>query len=176
MEHVLVPLGFFALVFGAPLLRREMQHRHLLEKLRLEHTLAQAAPTGAQSTPDDASALALRLPEPHRLYALALLCRLHDADTASLDARSAFIVRQARSDYLPGTLRAYLNLSAPARAQLQAQGHNPETTLQEQLELISRGVDEALRQDYAAAQRVLTQGAFLRQVFADEPVPTEIRG
>lgn len=169
MEEVLVPLGFFGMVFGFPLLRRELIHRHTMEKLRLQHA-APPVPERLSGTegpplPEDAAALALRLPEPHRLYALALLCRLQDTQGTKLDARAAFLIKQARFEYLPATLRSYLRVTPAAQAQLRAQGHDPEGLLREQLELISRGVDDALRQDHHAAQNVLTQGAFLREVF-----------
>ena len=176
MEDILVPLGFFTLVFGFPLVRRELIHRHTIERLRLQH----AAPpvperlsgTEGSPLPDDAAALALRLPEPHRLYALALLCRLQDAQGASVDARGSFLIRQARFEYLPATLGSYLNVTPAAHAQLRAQGHDPELLLREQLELISRGVEDALRRDHQAAQNVLTQGAFLREVF-EPPAPLQ---
>ncbi|MFC6748049.1 hypothetical protein [Deinococcus aquaticus] len=69
-------------MFGFPLARRAMIHRHRLELLRAQQAPAHgtSAPDGPQdSSQNDAPALALRLPEPHRLYALALLCRLQDA-------------------------------------------------------------------------------------------------
>ena len=167
-EDVLVPLGFFAMVFGFPLLRREMKHRHLMEKLRLEQSQAPLSPFPlAPAGPDDAPALALRLPEPHRLYALAPLCRLQDASPAALDARTQFVLAQTRAEYLPETLRGYLNLTPTAREALRSRGQNPETLLREQLELISKGVDDALAQDDGAARQVLTQGAFLRDVFGE---------
>lgn len=168
MEEVLVPLGFFSLVFGFPLLRRELIHRHTMEKLRLQHGTPQRNEAPAQPLPDDAAALALRLPEPHRLFALALLCRLQDVQDTNLDTRASFLIRQARFEYLPATLRSYLKVTPAAQAQLRAQGHDPESLLREQLELISRGVGDALRRDHVAAQSVLTQGAFLREVFEPE--------
>lgn len=168
MEEVLVPLGFFSLVFGFPLVRRELIHRHTMQKLRLQHGTPEPVKNAPQLLPDDAAALALRLPEPHRLYALALLCRLQDAQGTDLDAKSSFLIRQARFEYLPSTLRSYLNVTPAAHAQLRVQGHDPEGLLREQLELISRGVEDALRRDHHAAQNVLTQGAFLREVFEPE--------
>ena len=120
MEDILVPLGFFTLVFGFPLVRRELIHRHTIERLRLQHGPPEAVETAPQPLPDDAAALALRLPEPHRLYALALLCRLQDAQGASVDARGSFLIRQARFEYLPATLGSYLNVTPAAHAQLRA--------------------------------------------------------
>ena len=174
-----MPLGFFAIVFGFPLIRREMNHRHRMERLREERALQAAPPASEQAAPgvDDAPALALRLPEPHRLYALALLCRLEDAPLTRLDTRARYLVTQARRQDLPATLRGYLNLTPAARQHLAAQGQVPEALLREQLELISRGVEEAVRQDAAAADQLLTQGHYLRQKFQPidlgEPLPAE---
>lgn len=167
VEDILVPLGFFACVFGFPLLRREMIHRHTMQRLQLEHGAVR--PETPQPLPgiDDAPALALRLPEPHRLYALALLCRLQDAEAAQLDAHTTYLLRQARQEYLPQTLRAYLNVTPAVRANLAAQGHDAESMLREQLETLGRGIDDALRNDRVAAGKLLTQGAFLREVFQD---------
>lgn len=100
MEEVLVPVFFFGSLFAFPLLRRQMIHRHRLELLHLEVSAHGQTPASGTSpaSPDSAAELALRLPEPHRLYALALLCRLQGASAEALDAQSAFVVRQA-----PGT-------------------------------------------------------------------------
>ncbi|WP_328774649.1 hypothetical protein [Deinococcus aquaedulcis] len=157
---MLVPLFFFASVFGFPLLRRQMIHRHQMERLEREGRPGAPLALSAGAVPDDAPALALRLPEPHRLYALALLCRLEDAPQAA-QGRTLFVLRQARDTYLPETLRAYLHLTPAGRAQLAAQGHSPEALLGEQLALINGAVTEALAHDHAAADRLLTQGRFL---------------
>lgn len=169
MEDALVALIFFAGLFGFPLARRALIHRHVMERLRAEQGQA-ARPDATQPETDapagdPAPALALRLPEPHRLYALALLCRLEDAPLHTLDPQSAYLVRQARAEYLPGTLRAYLNLTPGARAELRAGGHDPEALLRRQLELVAQGVEDALRRDPASAAHLLTQGHFLGEVF-----------
>ncbi len=162
MEEVLVPIFFFGSVFAFPLLRRQMIHRHRLELLQQ----APAAPAAPPVPTDSAAELALGLPEPHRLYALALLCRLQDAlDAGSLDAHSTFVLRQTRSEYLPATLRAYQNLTPAARARLDARGQNAEELMREQLERISSGVAEALGQNHSSADRLLTQGHFLGERF-----------
>lgn len=169
MEDVLVPLMFFAGLFGFPLARRALMHRHAMERLRVEQAARPGSALPEAVAPalaeDPAPALALRLPEPHRLYALALLCRLEDAPLRTLDPQSAYLVRQARAEYLPGTLRAYLNLTPGARAELRAGGHDPEALLRRQLELVAQGVEDALRRDPASAARLLTQGHFLGEVF-----------
>lgn len=163
MEDTLVPLFFFGAVFGFPLARRAMIHRHRLELLRAQQTPAPATP-GPDGPPDDAPGLALRLPEPHRLYTLALLCRLQDAP-ATLEPHTRATLGQIRREYLPDTLRSYLNLTPAAREQLRAGGRDPERLLREQLEHLSRGVDGALRQDHGSASRLLTQGHYLRDRF-----------
>lgn len=170
----LFPLTFFAMLFGFLLLWRELRHRHLLERLRLERGSAAHAPADLPP-PDDAAALALHLPEPHRLYALALLCRLQDLRAARLDSRTAYLVAQSRSEYLPRTLRAYLNLTPSARSNLHASGQSPEEVLREQLELISQGIDDALSADQSATRQVLTQGHFLREVFGREAVSEKLK-
>ncbi|MHA0034396.1 hypothetical protein ACXXDK_05455 [Deinococcus sp. PESE-38] len=181
MEDIIMSLGFFAIVFGFPLVRREMKHRHQMERLREERALQAAQPAPeqpGQTLSGDAPALALRIPEPHRLYVLALLCRLEDAPLAGLDARARYLLAQVRSEELPATLRAYLNLTPAARQQLNA-GQNPEELLREQLELMSQGVEEALGRDSAAADRMLAQGHYLRQKFQPielgKPVAAERR-
>jgi hypothetical protein len=162
VEEVLVPIFFFGSLFAFPLLRRQMIHRHRLELLQG----AAAAPTAPPLPIDSASELALHLPEPHRLYALALLCRLQDAlDAGVLDAHSTFVFQQARTEYLPTTLRAYLNLTPAARTRLNARGQNAEELLREQLERISGGIAEALGQNHSSADRLLTQGHFLKERF-----------
>ena len=168
-EATLVPLLFFGSIFTFPLVRRQLIHRHAMERLSADRP-APAPPVDVRPAPsDEAPALALRLPEPHRHYALALLCRLQDAPYDRLDSHSQFLLRQARVEYLPATLRAYLNLTAAARQHLQDRGQSPEGHLQEQLETIAAGITEALRQDHTSANRMLTQGQFLRDRFEDGP-------
>ena len=174
MEDILVPLFFFASVFGFQLARRAMIHRHRLELLRAQQAPAHgtSAPDGPQDSPqNDAPALALRLPEPHRLYALALLCRLQDAPPAQ-EPQVRALLGQIRFEYLPDTLRSYLNLTPAAREQLRAGGRDPEGLLREQLEHLSRGVDGTLRQDHGSASRLLTQGHYLRDRFEPSPLDT----
>ena len=119
-------------------------------------------PAPTRTLPDDL----LRLPEPARTRAWALLCSLHDAlREAPVDARTSFLLQQTRDQYLPDTVSAYLHLTPAARAQLEGQGQPPETLLLEQLSLIEGGVAEVLRHDHAAADRLLTQGRFLRERF-----------
>ncbi|AZI41779.1 hypothetical protein EHF33_02635 [Deinococcus psychrotolerans] len=174
MEAVPILMVIFGGIFGgiALITRVDGQSKlRILQEKRaiaeLEQAAKQPAPLPAP-TPDDphaAAVLALRLPEPQRSQALELLCLVQDAPK-TLDARSAFLIKQTQADYLPQTLRAFLDLTAGARQRLSAQGMDAETLLSEQLDLIGAGVKEALRLDHAAADRMLTQGRFLRERFA----------
>ncbi|GGK32764.1 hypothetical protein GCM10008955_28390 [Deinococcus malanensis] len=112
--------------------------------------------------------LILNLPEPARSRAWTLLCVISDAqrlEGSSADARTGYLLAQTRVAYLPDTLQAYQALTDGARAALSAQGQPPERLLEEQLSLMEDGVREALRHDHAAADRLLTQGRFLRERF-----------
>lgn len=129
---------------------------------------AAASPSALPRPPADApESLALRLPEPARTQAWTLLCLVTDAHQAGVDGdpRTAYLLAQTREAYLPDTLRAYLNLTDGARRTLERQGQPPETLLGEQLGLLEDGVREALRHDHASADRLLSQGRFLRERF-----------
>ncbi|OLV18006.1 hypothetical protein [Deinococcus marmoris] len=123
-----------------------------------------ALPHPQAETPES---LALRLPEPARTQAWKLLCMVIDArkDGVNGDTRTAYLLTQTRESYLPDTLRAYLSLTDGARRTLEGQGQPPETLLTEQLGLLEDGVREALRHDHATADRLLSQGRFLRERF-----------
>lgn len=75
------------------------------------------------------------------------------------------MLSQIRLEYLPETLRAYQHLTPAGREQLRAQGRDPEGLLREQLERLNEGLDDLLHHDHAAADRMLTQGHFLRDRF-----------
>ncbi|GGO21487.1 hypothetical protein [Deinococcus humi] len=128
---------------------------------------AAAQPSLPRSQADAPESLALRLPEPARTQAWTLLCMVIDArkDGVDSDNRTAYLLTQTREAYLPDTLRAYLNLTDGARRTLESQGQPPETLLTEQLGLLEDGVREALRHDHATADRLLSQGRFLRERF-----------
>ncbi|THF70043.1 hypothetical protein E7T06_09045 [Deinococcus sp. Arct2-2] len=131
---------------------------------------ALAALPNAQASapaPDAPETLMVRLPADARARAWALLCTVADAQkgTGNADTRTAYLLRQTRESYLPDTLRAYLGLTDGARRALEAQGQSPDTLLAEQIVLMEDGVREALRHDHAAADRLLTQGRFLRERF-----------
>ncbi|WP_343760911.1 hypothetical protein [Deinococcus depolymerans] len=120
--------------------------------------------------------LLLSLPEPARTRAWALLSGVTDALKAGGgDTRTAFLLAQTRDSYLPDTLRAYAHLTPAARQTLERQGQAPEVLLDEQLALLEDGVREALRHDHAAADRLLTQGRFLRERFGAESAGSGLR-
>ncbi|WP_165795322.1 hypothetical protein [Deinococcus koreensis] len=128
------------------------------------HALAAPAPEAAQGA--GVEALILCLPEPARNDAWTLLCSVADAQREGQpDTRTAYLLAQTREAYLPDTLRAYFNLTEGARRTLSAQGQPPELLLGEQLRLMDDGVREALRHDHATADRLLSQGRFLRERF-----------
>ena len=122
--------------------------------------------------------LLLELPEPARRRAWALLCLVHDglSEGSSADTRTRYLLAQTRQSYLPDTVRAYLHLTEGARRQLTALGQSPEQLLDEQLTLMENGVHEALRRDHAAADRLLTQGRFLRERFGAGTEEWRVRG
>lgn len=130
---------------------------------------AQPLPASGPAAPPDPvpESLVLALPEPARRQAWELLCSVHDGlgEASTADTRTRYLLAQTRESYLPDTLRAYLRLTEGARRQLIAQGQSPEALLDEQLALMADGVREALRRDHAAADRLLTQGRFLRERF-----------
>lgn len=132
-----------------------------------------ALPAGGRG--DLPETVALTLPEPARTQAWELLCLLHDGllNLDAGDTRSRFLLTQTRTSYLPDTLRAYLHLTQGARRHLRAQGQSPEALLSEQLTLMRRGAEQALRRDHAAADRLLTQGRFLRERFGDAETGAE---
>ncbi|SMB91360.1 hypothetical protein [Deinococcus hopiensis] len=168
-EAVLIILATFGSIFGGVMGIIHVSGRNRIQVLREKRLLAEAQrpllpPAVPVADPHAAPVLALQLPEPQRSAALALLSRLADAP-ASLDARSRYIIAQTQGEYLPETLRGYVNLQGGARRQLEAQGLNPEALLGEQLALMDQGVQDALRLDHEAADRVLTQGRFLRERF-----------
>lgn len=173
MEDAFTTLAMFGSIFGGVTLMTYVSGKHKVQIMREKRLLAEAQretqrpaalPASAPADPNAAPVLALRLPEPQRSRALRLLCKLQDAP-ADLDARSLYLIRQTQADYLPATLRAYLDLNDGGRQRLAAQGMPAETLLSEQLGLIEQGLDDALRLDHAAADRVLTQGRFLRERF-----------
>lgn len=119
---------------------------------------------------DSTAALILRLPEPQRQQAWTLLCLITDqlhAGLPSADTRTRYLLDQTAQTYLPDTLRAYLQLTPGAAQHLRSQGQEPTTLLSEQLSLIEDGVRTALQHDHAAADRLLTQGRFLRERFGE---------
>ena len=162
-------LLILALVFGVIgfVTYRDQRQRHqALPPSPVFPTLPDPA-TGPRPTEAPTETLLLALPEPARRRAWELLCLVHDGleGGSGADTRTRFLLAQTQQSYLPDTVRAYLHLTDGARRQLTAQGQSPEQLLDEQLALMESGVHEALRRDHAAADRLLTQGRFLRERF-----------
>ncbi|WP_216329603.1 hypothetical protein [Deinococcus aestuarii] len=138
---------------------------------RLPTGRGEALPAAARPlpapAPEPVESLVLRLPEPQRARAWGVLCAVADAqaEPGTPDARTAYLLAETRRTYLPETVRAYLALTDGARERLAGQGQPADTLLAEQLALIEDGVREALRHDHAAADRLMTQGRFLRERF-----------
>ncbi|GGS39469.1 hypothetical protein GCM10008961_33580 [Deinococcus knuensis] len=152
--------------------------RSLQDSGRSGELAAGAAPEAALPSPgaELTLPLLLSLPEPARTRAWALLSGVTDALKAGAgDTRTAFLLAQTRDTYLPDTLRAYAHLTPAARQTLERQGQPPEVLLDEQLALLEDGMREALRHDHAAADRLLTQGRFLRERFGAESAGSGLR-
>lgn len=148
-------------------MQSKREKRLLLEAKARAEGLPGAA-DAPQALPAPPQAELLPLPEPQRSQAFALLCRIHDADTATLDPRSRYLLEQTVQDYLPATVRAFTELSPAAAARLRNQGMPPEALLAEQIGLLEEGVREALGSDPSSADRLLVQGRFLRERFEKE--------
>lgn len=91
-------------------------------------------------------------------------------DTASerqLDISAVVSINGIVDDYLPTTLRAYLNLDPALTERASGSGRTPRVALREQLDSLSSAADDLLE----ASQRhdvdsLLTQGNFLRVKFS----------
>lgn len=112
--------------------------------------------------------LVLQLPEPARSKAWQVLCSIIDGQQQLLnsDSRSRHLLIQTSETYFPETLQAYLALNGAARDRLNTKGQNAEELLLEQLNVIHDGVQQAIQHEHTAADRLLTQGHFLRERFA----------
>lgn len=179
MEAIPILLIIFGSVFGLPVVLKILNDKHKMDKLKLEieakkaGQLTETISTQPQIESNNAAAMALKLSEPQRMYALALLCRLEDAEQGELDAKAKFTLAETQTQYLPETLQSYLALTPQAKARLAQQGTPAEDLLQQQLHDIQAGVDAAIQQDHKSAQRLLTQGSFLREKFRTESTPEE---
>lgn len=135
--------------------------------------VAQTVPAGQSSPATSLVAQVLELPDPQRQQAFGLLCLVHDAVTSGKyrsDQRTTYLLEQTLQAYLPDTLRAYLELTPGALERLNVSGQPAQALLTEQLSLMADGVQEALRRDHAAADRLLGQGQFLRERFGEAQV------
>ena len=114
--------------------------------------------------------LTLELPDPQRQQVYQLLCLVNDALTSGRynhDQRTQFLLQQTLDTYLPDTLRAYLELTPGAAQKLDNAGQPARQLLTEQLTLMTSGVEQAMKRDHAAADRLLSHGNFLRERFGE---------
>jgi hypothetical protein len=90
-------------------------------------------------------------------------------DTAAdrpLDVYAIVSINGIVKDYLPTTLRTYLNLDPSLTTQVGPSGRTPQAALREQLEALSDAADELLRATQAHdVDALFTQGSFLRTKF-----------
>lgn len=146
-----------------------------LERARDAKEIATAAQAELQELQNNAAmpltsnaTLVLQLPEPARSKAWRVLCSIIDGQQQLLhsDSRSQHLLIQTSETYFPETLQAYLALNGAARDRLNAGNQNAEELLLEQLNVIHDGVQQAIKHEHSAADRLLTQGHFLRERFA----------
>ncbi|WP_135229633.1 hypothetical protein [Deinococcus fonticola] len=124
------------------------------------------------------AALTLELPDPQRQQAFGLLCLVQDALTSGRyahDQRTQYLLQQTLDTYLPDTLRAYLDLTPGAAQQLEKAGQPAQQLLSEQLSVMTSGVEQAMKRDHAAADRLLGQGNFLREKFGAAQTNEELK-
>ncbi|RJF71233.1 hypothetical protein D3875_06255 [Deinococcus cavernae] len=124
------------------------------------------------------AALTLELPDPQRQQAFGLLCVVQDALTSGRyahDQRTQYLLQQTLDTYLPDTLRAYLDLTPGAAQQLEKAGQPARQLLSEQLSVMTSGVEQAMKRDHAAADRLLGQGNFLREKFGAAQTNEELK-
>ena len=122
--------------------------------------------------------LTLELPDPERQQAYQLLCLVNDALTSGRyahDQRTQYLLQQTLDTYLPDTLRAYLELTPGAAQKLENVGHPARQLLGEQLTLMTSGVEQAMKRDHAAADRLLGQGNFLHEKFGKAQSNEELK-
>lgn len=88
------------------------------------------------------------------------------ADDRPLDIHAVISVEGIIGDYLPSTLRAYLNLDPQAAEQVGPSGRTPRAALRDQLDVLSRAADEVLRASREHdADALFSQGNFLQTKF-----------
>jgi hypothetical protein len=88
------------------------------------------------------------------------------ADGRELDVYAVVSINGIVGDYLPTTLRAYLNLDPDLTGRVGASGRTPRAALRDQLDALAGAADDLLQ----AAQEhdvdaLFTQGSFLRTKF-----------
>jgi hypothetical protein len=92
---------------------------------------------------------------------------IETAGDGELDVYAVVQVNGIVEDYLPTTLRAYLNLDPDLTGQVGPSGRTPRAALQEQVEALSSAATELLQATQAHDVDALTsQGNFLRTKFS----------
>jgi hypothetical protein len=89
------------------------------------------------------------------------------AGDRDLDIYAVVTIKGILGDYLPTSLRTYLNLDPRLTEQVAASGRTPRAALREQLDSLAEAADDLLRatQEHDA-DAIFTQGNFLRTKFS----------
>lgn len=147
---------------------------------------ADPAPPGDGTDPDDSpekllerqwqlvrfiNANAGKLPVEAVVFARGITDTIRDViDTASdrdLDIYAIVSINGIVNDYLPTTLRTYLNLDPSLAEREGPSGRTPRAALREQLEALSSAADDLLQATQAHdVDAIFTQGNFLRTKFS----------
>jgi hypothetical protein len=89
------------------------------------------------------------------------------ADDRDLDVYAVVSIKGIVGDYLPTTLRTYLNLDPALTDKVGPSGRTPRTALREQLDSLAEAADDLLRAAQAHdVDAMFTQGNFLRTKFS----------
>jgi hypothetical protein len=89
------------------------------------------------------------------------------ADDRELDVYAVVSIKGIIGDYLPTTLRTYLNLDPALTSKVGPSGRTPRAALREQLDSLGEAADDLLRAAQAHdVDAMFTQGNFLRTKFS----------
>jgi hypothetical protein len=91
---------------------------------------------------------------------------IETSDEHALDVYAIVSINGIVGDYLPTTLRTYLNLDPAVAERPGPSGRTPRAALREQVESLAQAADELLKATQAHdADRLFSQGNFLRTKF-----------
>jgi hypothetical protein len=91
---------------------------------------------------------------------------IETSDERALDVYAVVSINGIVGDYLPTTLRTYLNLDPVVAERPGPSGRTPREALREQVESLAQAADELLQATQAHdADRLFSQGNFLRTKF-----------